>query len=150
MGRPSKYKPEMAEQAQKLCKLGATDREIAEFFGVAERTIYDWQSRHAEFSQALKVGKAAADERVERSLYRRATGYSHEDEKVFCNAEGKVTRAKVVKHYAPDTTACIFWLKNRKPAEWRDQLDVVVDEPQEVSPEPLSADEWEQQYASKH
>jgi hypothetical protein len=61
-----------------------------------------------------------ADARVERSLYSRAVGYSFNSEKVFCNKEGEVTRVPIVEHVPPDVTACIFWLKNRDPAHWRD------------------------------
>lgn len=149
MARPTKYKPEFAEQAKHLCQLGATDRDVAEFLGVAEYTVRRWSARYPEFCAALKVGKAEADARVEQSLYRRATGYTHEEEKVFCNADGKVTRVKTLKHYPPDTTACIFWLKNRNPAEWRDRMDFGGDgESAAVSSEPMSTDEWEQQYAT--
>lgn len=119
MGRPTKFKPEYIEQARKLAQLGATDREAADFFGVTESTLYLWKHTHPEFSEALKVGKAAADDRVEQSLYRRAVGYTQDDTH-FSSYEGVVTATPYVKHHAPDTTAAIFWLKNRRPAEWRE------------------------------
>ena len=122
MARPSGYKAEFAEQAEKLCKLGATDIDLADFFKVSDRTIYRWQTQFPEFCQALKAGKEAADERVERSLYHRAVGYSFDAEKLF-HYQGQVIRADVREHVAPDTTAAIFWLKNRKSAEWRDRID---------------------------
>lgn len=122
-GRPSKFKPEFVEQAAKLAALGATDREVAEFFGVDERTLHRWKHEKQEFCQALKVGKESADERVEQSLYRRAVGYSFDSEKVF-QFQGKVVRAETVEHVPPDTTAAIFWLKNRKPADWRDKREM--------------------------
>lgn len=118
-GRPSKYKPEFAEQAHKLCRLGATDREVADFFKVTEQTLNNWKAAHPEFFESLKVAKEEADKRVEQSLYRRALGYSHDSVHVS-NFQGEVTLTPIVEHYAPDTTACIFWLKNRKPSEWRD------------------------------
>lgn len=121
-GRPSKYKPEFAQQAAKLCMLGATDREVAEFFNVTERTLGNWKEAHPEFFQALKVAKEEADARVEQSLYRRALGYSHDSVHVS-NFQGQVTLTPIVEHYAPDTTACIFWLKNRKPGDWRDKTE---------------------------
>jgi hypothetical protein len=120
MGRPSKFKPEFVAQAKKLAELGATDREVAEFFEVEERTLHRWKHDHPEFCQSLKVGKEVADERVEQSLYRRALGYSHDAVKIAVNAAGEVTQVPFVEHYPPDTTAAIFWLKNRKPEEWRD------------------------------
>jgi hypothetical protein len=119
MARPSKYKPEFAEQATKLCKLGATDREMAEFFQVSESTFNLWKTQYPELSESLKLAKEAADKRVEQSLYRRALGYSHDSMHVS-NFQGQVTLTPIVEHYPPDTTACIFWLKNRRPDEWRD------------------------------
>lgn len=118
-GRPSSYQPEFAEQARKLCELGATDIEVADFFDVSGRTIYRWQLKYPEFCQALKAGKDIADERVERSLYHKATGYTYEAEKVF-QYQGEIVRAKVREHIPPDTTSMIFWLKNRRPDAWRD------------------------------
>jgi hypothetical protein len=122
-GRPSKFKPEMVEQAKRLCMLGATDREVADFFHVSESTLNLWKLEHPEFSESLKLGKEASDERVEKSLYRRALGYSHEAVKIF--ADPKTGAEQIVpftEHYPPDTTAAIFWLKNRKPQEWRDRV----------------------------
>lgn len=123
MARPTSYKPEFAEQAVKLCALGATDKELADFFKVTTVTIWNWQSAHQEFFNALKRGKEAADERVGRSLYSRANGYTFDSEKVFQH-QGKIIRATTTEHVPPDTTACIFWLKNRRPAEWRDKQEV--------------------------
>ena len=121
-GRPTKFKVEYVEQARKLAALGATDREAAEFFGVSESTLYLWKHTETEFSEALKIGKAAADQRVEQSLYRKAVGYTQDDTH-FSAYEGVVTETPYVKHHAPDTTACIFWLKNRKPTDWRDKQE---------------------------
>jgi hypothetical protein len=122
MARPTKYKAEYAVQAEKLCKLGATDIEIADFFGVEVRTIYRWKAEHAEFCQSLKIAKAEADERVERSLFARATGYEH-DEVDIRVVNGEIVQTPIRKYYPPDTTAGIFWLKNRKSAEWRDKQE---------------------------
>lgn len=120
-GRPSKYKPEFAQQAAKLCKLGATDIELADFFEVEVRTLYRWKSEHDDFCQSLKTGKESADERVERSLFARATGYEH-DEVDIRVVEGKIVETPIRKFYPPDTGACIFWLKNRRQGDWRDKL----------------------------
>lgn len=120
-GRPSKYKPEFVKQAEKLVALGATDAELADFFEVTISTISLWKVKHAEFSEALKLGKEVADKRVEEALYHRAMGYSHEETDVRV-VNGEVVMTPMIKHYPPDTTAAIFWLKNRKPAEWRDKV----------------------------
>ncbi len=130
IGRPTKYLPEYDEQAAKLCALGATDQEIADFFEVDVRSIYRWKAEHDSFCQAIKIAKQAADERVERSLFQRAIGYEQDEVKIFmpANAEAPVYapfRAKI----QPDTTAAIFWLKNRKPAEWRDKQETVLSGP---------------------
>ena len=120
MARPSKFKPEFVEQAKKLAELGATDREVAEFFDVSERTLNYWKSEHAGFLQSLKAGKESADERVARSLYHRAVGYRHDAVKIFA-VNGAPLEVPYVEHFPPDTTAAIFWLKNRRPDEWRDK-----------------------------
>lgn len=121
MGRPSKYQSEFAVQAHKLSALGATDQEVADFFEIEVRTLYRWKHDHDEFCQALKAGKDTADDRVERSLYQRAIGYEQEEVKIFMpsGADNPVYapyRARV----APDVTAAIFWLKNRRKEDWRD------------------------------
>lgn len=125
-GRPSGFKPDYVEQARKLCELGLTDEELAKFFEVHVATIYRWQAQFPEFCEALKVGKAPADDRVERSLYHKAVGYTFESEKIF-NYQGDVVRAKTVEHVPPDTTAAIFWLKNRRKQDWRDKHEVEHD-----------------------
>jgi len=119
-GAPSKYRPEMAEQAAKLCRLGATDKDLADFFEVSELTINRWKKAHPEFCKSLKSGKILADAEVADRLYRRALGYSHDAVKLF-NYEGQIVQGEYVQHYPPDTTACIFWLKNRRPDQWRDK-----------------------------
>lgn len=124
MARPTKYDPKFAKQVKHLAQLGATDQEVADFLDVEVRTVYRWKHDHDEFCQALKTGKDVADERVERSLYQRAIGYEQEEVKIFmpANAEKPVYapfRAKV----APDTTAAIFWLKNRRSQDWRDKQE---------------------------
>lgn len=122
MGRPSKFDPAKCAQAEKLCKLGATDAELADFFEVDERTLNRWKVEHAEFRQALKKGKELADAEVGERLFQRATGYSHPDVHIT-NYQGVITQTHITKHYAPDTTACIFWLKNRRPDLWRDRVE---------------------------
>lgn len=128
-GRPTDYRPEYAEQAAKLCALGATDKEVADFFEVDVRTVYRWKHDHDDFCQALKVGKDIADERVERSLYQRAIGYEQGEVKIFMPAGSDApVYAPFTAKIAPDVTAAIFWLKNRRSADWRDkqELDVKV------------------------
>ena len=78
-GRPTDYREEYNEQVTKLCKLGATDKELADFFEVAESTINLWKEVHPQFSESIKEGKIQADANVAQALYHRAIGYKHED-----------------------------------------------------------------------
>lgn len=124
-GQPTKYKPEYAEMAETLCAtIGATDKELAEHFQVTEQTINNWKTQFPVFFESLTRGKAVADGAVKQSLYLRATGYSVPEVHVS-NYQGQITKTPIIKHYPPDTTAQIFWLKNRRPDEWRDKHEVV-------------------------
>lgn len=124
-GRPSGYNPDYAKQAEKLCALGATDQEIADFFEVSVRTIHRWKADFPEFCHSLKSGKEVADERVERSLYQRAIGYEQDEVKIFMpSGAAEPVYAPYRANVAPDTTAAIFWLKNRRPDLWRDKRDI--------------------------
>ena len=121
-GRPKgtdKYKPEYAEQAYRHCLLGATNPQLGDLFGVSHQTIDNWSKRYKSFFDAIKRGKAEADANVAQSLYKRATGYEHEDEHILSNGK----KIKYTKKYAPDNVAMIFWLKNRQSALWRDKIN---------------------------
>jgi hypothetical protein len=118
-GRPTVYTRSKCALAYRYSLLGATNTDLARFFAVDERTILRWQHDHPEFCRALKSGKDEADAQVSDRLFKRATGYSHPD--VVINVcGGKIEKTRVVKHYPPDTTAAIFWLKNRQREKWRD------------------------------
>ena len=124
-GRPTKYKDEYSGKAYKLCLLGATDAELADFFEVNEDTINEWKKVHPEFSESLKKGKKIADAEIASKLYHRAKGYEH-PELVTATFQGVITDTMIVtKHYPPDTTAAIFWLKNRQKDKWRDKQEIV-------------------------
>jgi len=119
-GRPSKYDPDRHPiWAEGLAKLGKTDEEISTAFGISRSTLLEWKKSHPELSVALKIGKSEADTAVENSLFKRAMGYTYEELKIVNDGERV---EKTVKQVAPDTTAQIFWLKNRKPEEWRDKV----------------------------
>lgn len=121
-GRPSKKDKLDLAAVEKLARKGWTDEEMARFFEVEPRTWYRWKAQDDKFCQALKEWKEEADARVERSLYERAIGYEHPDVHVS-NYQGNVTLTPIQKRYAPDTTAAIFWLKNRQPERWRDKTE---------------------------
>jgi hypothetical protein len=124
VGRRASYKPEYPQQAKKLCLLGATDDDLADFFDVSVRTIARWSVSYPEFCQAIKIGKEPADDRVERSLFHRANGYTFDSVKIFMpSGAQEPVYAPFREHVPPDTSAMIFWLKNRRKAEWRDKID---------------------------
>jgi hypothetical protein len=122
-GRPTKYRKEYNEQTYKLCLLGATDKDLADFFHVTESTINKWKIDHPEFSESIQRGKIKADSEVAESLYKRAIGYSHPEDKIF-QYEGDPVIVPTVKHYPPDTAAAFIWLKNRQSGKWRDKHEV--------------------------
>jgi hypothetical protein len=110
MARPSTFLPEHAELAHNYCLLGATDADLAGFFGVNVSTIRNWQKQQPAFHQAVRQGKTIADGKVARALYERAIG--------------------------GDTTACIFWLKNRQKHAWRDSH--AIDHTGKVAVDPIT------------
>lgn len=118
-GRPLSFRTSYVKQAYRLALLGATNEQLARAFDVAVSTITVWMDSEPKFSASVKKGRDEADAKVADSLYRRATGYSHPDV-VITNHKGTITATKVTKHYPPDTTAAIFWLKNRQREKWRD------------------------------
>lgn len=106
-----------------LAEQSYTDNQLAEIFCVNNDTIQNWKKQFPCFFETLKKGKILADAKVEASLYQRACGYSHPDI-VIKTVGGKVVKIPIIKHYPPDTTAIIFWLKNRKKEEWRDRQEI--------------------------
>jgi hypothetical protein len=117
---------------------------LAELFDVSLSAIQKWKRQREDFRNALKVGKAEADNRVERSLYERANGFHYEDVKIFMPAGAKKPiYAPYIAYMPPDPTSMIFWLKNRDPARWRDawQLEHVTGK-YVISDKPLTEAEW--------
>lgn len=142
VGRPSTYAPSHVKHAFHLALLGATNVAIARAFSVAESTLTLWISRHPEFSAALKAGREEADGNVSKSLYRRALGYSHKAVKIITVAQGGnmgsvVEEVPYIERYPPDTTAGIFWLKNRRPDLWRDKHEHEFTDVSKLSDEEL-------------
>ena len=119
-GRPSQFPKGQMSAIKKLVLMGATDDDIAEAFEVTKQTVNNWKKKHPQFFDSLKDWKLEADAKVEQSLYQRAIGYSHDEDKVF-NNNGEALIVPTEKHYPPDPTSAIFWLKNRKPTQWRDK-----------------------------
>jgi len=149
-GRPTDYKAAYNKQAEKLCKLGATDKEMADFFGVVESTLNLWKLTHPKFSESIKRGKIQADSNVADALYRRAIGYNYNEvtfEKVDTKEafEGEsdeaitteVFKKKVIKKMLPgDVAAQNIWLKNRRgkvdkdALRWADKQEHALTDPE--------------------
>ncbi|MDP2363653.1 MAG: terminase [Ignavibacteria bacterium] len=127
-GRPSKLLDIDLGQVTTLAAFNLTNVQIATVLGVTEQAINRYKEDEA-FSLALKKGKEISDNRVVKSLFERAMGYDHPHEEIFCNKDGVVTRVQTIKHYPPSEVACIFWLKNRKSAEWRDKQEIEIVKP---------------------
>ena len=117
-GRPTLYDQEFCEQAHNYCLLGATNDDLAGFFHVSPSTIDNWIARHGEFAAAVKRGRVAADARVARCLFDRAVGFEQRTEREVLVRGELRTLSQTVQH-PPNVQACIFWLRNRRPATWR-------------------------------
>lgn len=114
---------------------GLNDDQVAHNIGITRKTLYEWQARFGEFRDAIKKGKAPVDYEVENALYKRATGYKVTLKKPIKvqtktkivgkgeTSEEHIEYADVEEYIPPDTTAQIFWLKNRKPKQWRDKVE---------------------------
>lgn len=103
---------------------GLTDEQIAKNIGINRDTLYRWKKAYPDISDALKRGKEVIDRQVENALLKRALGYTYEE----VTFEGDVEVKRVIKQVVPDTTAQIFWLKNRKPEDWRDKREIIKDD----------------------
>jgi hypothetical protein len=126
-GRPTIYKPENAEIARHSCMLGATNDTLAERFAVCRRTIDNWIATIPDFSDAVRQGREVADEAMVSALFTRATGMEQKMTKVFCH-RGQPVTADYTVHLPPDVRACIFWLRNRRPDQWRENRPLVEEE----------------------
>ena len=122
--------PEGLLKIQGWARDGLSDKQIAHNIGITQTTLYEWQKRFPELSEALKKGKEVVDREVENALLKRAMGYEYTEvtqepvtDKDTGVTEMRVTK-RVTKQIVPDVTAQIFWLKNRKPEEFRDKRDV--------------------------
>jgi hypothetical protein len=127
VGRPSGLTKEIIAEAERFARLGLTDQQMADAWGIDRTTVHNWKKSSPEFLNALKEGKERSDAAVGQSLYQRACGYTWTEEtpvKVK-DADGneRVEVVEITKRVPPDTTAAIFWLKNRQRAKWRDRQD---------------------------
>ncbi len=132
MARKGKYEewitPEGLLKIEGWARDGLTDEQIAANIGIRAGTLYDWKNRFSDISEALKKGKEVVDRQVENALLKRALGYTYAE---ITYEDGEETK-RVIKEVVPDTTAQIFWLKNRKPEVWRDKREITTDDNDQV------------------
>lgn len=132
VARKGKYEywitPEGLLKIEGWARDGLVDEQIAENIGIRAGTLYDWKNRFPDISEALKKGKEVVDRQVENALLKRALGYTY----VEITYENGVETKRVIKEVVPDTTAQIFWLKNRKPEIWRDKREISTDDNDQV------------------
>ena len=120
-GRQSGYKNEYARQAAHLCRLGASNNDLAKFFNVGVEQINSWAMTYKEFAKVVRVGKDESDERVVMSLYNKAIGYEKEITKEIVTKNGEIKTITDKIYVPPSDQAITFWLKNRRKYEWRDR-----------------------------
>lgn len=118
-------KPEGLLKLEGWARDGLTDKQIAYNIGINVCTLYDWKNNYSDISNALKKGKEVVDRQVENALLKRALGYTYIEKRVKKDFGEVVEETLIEKEVVPDTTAQIFWLKNRKPEQWRDKVENV-------------------------
>lgn len=118
-----KYTEDFPLLAEGMARDGLNDEQIAKKLGISKVTFYDYQKKYPNFFNSIKKGKAPVDTEVENALFKRAMGYEVEEVKEEISDIGGKKTTRTIKHIAGDTTAQIFWLKNRKPDQWNDQKD---------------------------
>lgn len=104
MARPSKYETHVAPRLKEIkdwVRNGATDEEIAKRLGISRDSFYEYKKKYSDFSDILKETKEFVDGQVENALLQNALN-------------GNIT-------------AQIYWLKNRKPKQWRDKVEISGD-----------------------
>lgn len=138
MAKVSRWKPECVEQTRKLCMLGATNVQLADFFRVSVTTFDNWVKKYPDLRHALDEGKMIADANVAHSMYKLATGFTLPDTDIRV-IKGVVVKTPIMKVYAPNAIAAIFWLKNRSKENWRDRQE--LDHSGKIGYEGLTDDE---------
>ena len=147
-GRKSGFNEKAKETILRLIKEGKTEEQIAEVIGVCAKTLANWKGKHPELLHAVREARLIADEVVEASLFRRAVGYSHPEQKVF-NCEGQIITHEIVKHHPPDTQAAMFWLRNRQPERWKEKTEGDVTVNNNVNVEKLTDEQLNARIAEK-
>ena len=113
------------ELVSDLCRLGLTNEELARFLGVPDATLRYWIKTHADFGEAIFRGRQLSDAKVAHSLYKLALGFEYQEEKAFLDSKsGEIIKTKIQRYSTPNSTACLFWLKNRHSSYWRDKSEI--------------------------
>ena len=131
-GRKGKYAdwltPEGLTLIEGWAREGLSDEQISHNMGIVPKTLYEWMNKYSDISKSVKKGKEVADFEVENALYKSAMGYEYEEVKQYIkdmgNGKQEKRIEKTMKHIAPNTTAQIFWLKNRKRDKWNDRQHI--------------------------
>jgi hypothetical protein len=121
-GPKPKYDPIFAGHARRLCMLGATMQELADYFGVARCTIATWSAQYPDFGQAVNEGRLTADSVLAERLYEKAKGYEVQTERLV-QIDGEWKPVTYTRRMPPDTQALTFWLRNRRPQNWRETVE---------------------------
>lgn len=127
MARPNRYETEIKDKlaaVQGWARNGLNNEQIAKNLGINIATLYKYKANYKELNEALKKGREVVDFEVENALLKRALGYEYEETKVEVEESGKKKVTKTKKFIPPDVGAAAFWLKNRKPTEWRDRREI--------------------------
>jgi hypothetical protein len=126
-GRKNKYKTDVQtrlNEVEEWAKMGLSNEQIAHNLGITPKTFYEWQNKYSDFSEAIKRGKDVADFEVVNALHKKATGFSH----TYIGGVSETGEPiECEKYFAPDTVAAIFWLKNRRPQEWKDKQEQEIE-----------------------
>lgn len=113
--------PEVREVLEYMISNGATDAQIAVFYGVSRMSLHRWKTENREFFKLFKDNKKIANDNVKQALYDRAVGYDFVETKLFVD-KGTIIREEVIKHIPGDVSAQRYWLNNREPDEWKEQV----------------------------
>jgi hypothetical protein len=127
-GRPTKYCVAYVKLAARAARAGFTQTQIARFLDVDDSTLERWIVAYPAFRGAIKDSGLIADEGVVRTLYERARGFTKRSTRQVMTKEGEVRTLVDEQYFPPDTSACIFWLKNRQKELWRDRYEHVMDQ----------------------
>ncbi len=117
------FLPDHLSQVKAIAMRGLTDQEMAEVFGIKKGLIEKWKEFYPSFNKAIEEGRTEADIKVVQALFEKATGYSHNEEKIHFDKGGKVHTYDTIKQYPPDMAAIKMWMTNRQKEHWTDSTE---------------------------